>query len=222
MVLLLAIILVILGFLVFALRGVFGIFPDNWEWVGIVLAGVGIVMAVPSIFQMILGRPLIIANFRSASLGNKRTLQITLRNVQLNKKSIWRKLGVQRETIQSLEVYYQTFEAGSNTIIQPPIRAKIYDDSDSTLKNRVTLPPTLIPGISIFLADWNEQKSLVYLKGDELRQPLILNPGSYKVEISFVINGESKHIIRGFVVGRTPEELMWILPDPDREDYRIL
>jgi len=63
MVLLLALILIILGFLVLALRGFFGIFPDNWEWVGIVLAGVGLIMGVPNILQMALGRPKLLTNY---------------------------------------------------------------------------------------------------------------------------------------------------------------
>ena len=52
-----AIVFIILGILVLSLRGFFGAFPDNWEWVGIVLAGVGLAIATPSIFQMIWGHP---------------------------------------------------------------------------------------------------------------------------------------------------------------------
>jgi len=215
------IVLLFLAILVFCIAKLLGTFPTGWELFNLVLGAIGLAMTTTGIFQSIAGRPILMATFERGALENKRSLHVTLRNVPIGKKSIWKKLGVQRDSIHSLEVYYQTLEAGSNTIIQPPIRAKIYDDSDSTMKNRVMLPPTLIPGVSIFIADWDERQSSVFLRGDELHAPLQLKSGRYKLEISFVINGESRHAVFGFVVGDKPDNLMWALQNPDRIDYRI-
>jgi len=46
------IILFALAMLIVAFVGVFGRFPDNWEWVGIVLAGWGIAMGAPSVLPI--------------------------------------------------------------------------------------------------------------------------------------------------------------------------
>ncbi len=209
-----------IAILVFVLGKAIG-FPDKWEWIDLILASAGIAMTATGVFQAIAGRPILVATYERGVLENQRNLHITLRNIPLNKGGIWKRLGVERETIHSIEVYYQTSEAGSNAVIQGPIRAKIYDDSDSTMKNRVMLPPTLIPGVSVFIADWDEHRSAVLLKGDELHPPLPLKPGSYSLDINFVVNGESRHVTRGFTVGGSADLLMWVLPNPDRLDYRI-
>ena len=100
-------------------------FPDNWEWVGIVLAGVGLIMAVPSTLQMALGRPKLIAYFNRSSRGQERALVIMLKNLPIESKKVWHRLGVHRDTIQSLEVNFQISEAGSGTIKQPIIQTQI-------------------------------------------------------------------------------------------------
>jgi hypothetical protein len=222
MLLIIAITFIVIAIIFFALRCIFGIFPANWEWVGIVLAVGGIGMSVPTVFQMIMGRPFLIASFEDRPLENNNRLRITLRNVQLDQKSIWKKLGIKRDTIQSIEVHFQVREAGSNTIIRTPIRAKIYDDSDSREKNRIMLPPTLAPGASIFIAYWDTQSKTVFIEGDELHQKLLIKPGSYNIEMSLVVEGESQKQIMGFIVGDTADALMWVLPNPDRRDYRIV
>ena len=99
MALLLGLILIILAILVFALRGFFGVFPDNWEWVGIALAGVGVLMAIPSVLQMAIGHPKLMLEFDRVVRERERSLAIFLKNQQFGnplegKKSIWRKLGV--------------------------------------------------------------------------------------------------------------------------------
>src|SRR4030042_7069739 len=99
-------ILVALAILVLAFVGVFGRFPDNWEWVGIVLAGWGIAMGTPSIFQMMLGRPKLLRDYDRHVRNQERALLIFLKNPPLSEKSIWRKIGIRRDTISSLSVSF--------------------------------------------------------------------------------------------------------------------
>jgi hypothetical protein len=99
-------------------------FPDNWEWVGIVLAGVGLLMGIPSMLQMAIGSPKLILNFDRIVKDRERHLAIFIKNQQLGnpqegKKSIWRKLGVRRGTIESLTVSFRISEVGTGKILIP-------------------------------------------------------------------------------------------------------
>jgi len=47
---LVVLVIVVLAILCLAFIGILGRFPDEWEWVGIVLAGVALAMATPIIF----------------------------------------------------------------------------------------------------------------------------------------------------------------------------
>jgi hypothetical protein len=95
----------VLAILCLAFIGIFGRFPDEWEWVGIVLAGVAIAMATPSIFQMFWGCACIDTEFEVSATGEERSLLIFLKNPPV-KSRILRILGVKRETVQSLNAKF--------------------------------------------------------------------------------------------------------------------
>ncbi|MFC2041380.1 hypothetical protein ACFLTY_03545 [Chloroflexota bacterium] len=223
MVILLAIVLIILGVLVLALRGLFGIFPDNWEWVGIVLAGVGLLMSTPSIIQMAVGKPKIITYYKVNVKDQERQLVVLLQNLPMGKDwKIWRKLGVRRDTVQSLEVNFRVFEAGSNRELQPIIQGKLLDSLDGKLQNRIILPPTYSVGAAIPVVDWDLDKSAAFLMGDYARNPMRLGKGEYRLLMSFMVDGEPVIVNRNFIIGDRADELMWVLPNPNREDYRLV
>ncbi|MBA7613942.1 hypothetical protein ES703_21201 [subsurface metagenome] len=211
---LLAIILVVLGLLVFALRGVLGIFPDSWEWAGIVLAGVGIAMGVPSVLQMAMGRPKLMINFDRTAKGEERFLAVFLKNPQLEKKSVWRKLGIKRDTIESLIVSFRISEVGTGKIILPIMQSRIYSDDDTTDvgKNRIALPPTLSFEASVMIAIWDKDKKRAIIPGDRLRPSVEISAGVYQITIIFVVDGEPQTKFRQFIVGNTADELDWIVP----------
>jgi len=104
------IILFALAILIVAFVGAFGRFPDNWEWVGIVLAGWGIAMGTPSVLQMIFGRPKLLTNFDRYVRDQERGLLVFLKNPPLGKKSFLRKLGIRRDTIASLSASFRISE----------------------------------------------------------------------------------------------------------------
>ncbi len=215
MALLLAIILIILGILVFALRGFFGVFPDSWEWAGIVLAGVGLAMGVPSILQMILGQPKLMFDFDRVVKGKERALAIFLKNPQLGKKSVWRKLGVKRDTIESLTVSFSISEVGTGKIPIPIMHARIYSDDDPTDvgNNRIALPPTLSFETCVMIAMWDEVKKKVIVPGDRNRPSVELSAGIYRVEVIIAVDGEPQTEFRKFVVGDTADDLVWVKPN---------
>lgn len=212
--LLLAITLVVLGLFVFALRGFFGVFPDSWEWTGIVLAGAGIAMGIPSVLQMTMGRPKLMVGFDRVVKDKERSLAIFLKNPQLDKKSVWRKLGIKRDTIQSLIVSFRISEAGAGKVIVPIMQARIYSDDDPTGagSNRIALPPTISFETCVMIAMWDEVKKRAVVPGDRLRQAVELSAGIYRLEVIIVVDGDAQNKFREFIIGNTADDLVWVKP----------
>ncbi len=219
MALLLGIILIVLGLLLFALRGLFGVFPDNWEWVGIVLAGMGLLMGVPSILQMAMGSPKLMVDFDRIVEDKERHLAIFLKNQQLGnplegETSIWRKLGVKRDTIESLTVGFCISEVGTGRILIPVMQARIFSDADLNESGtwRTTLPPTLSFETSVMIATWDENKKKAIVLGDRTKSSVELAKGIYKITVSIAVDGEPQYYSRQFIVGDTADDLAWVKP----------
>ena len=208
-----AIIFIVLGVLFLALRGSFGDFPSNWEWVGIVLAGVGLAMATPSIFQMLWGRSILRTQFENGIEGESRFLPIYLENPPIRSR-ILRKLGVKRDTIQSLTVQFRISEAGSGKIVVPIRQARIYSDDDPTDRgrNRISLPATYSVAASVIIVRWDTQKDKAFIPPDRLREELPLESGQYRVHVIFLVDGDPKISSRQFVIGEKADDLTWIKP----------
>ena len=211
---LVAIVIIVLAILCLAFIGIFGRFPDEWEWVGIVLAGVALAMATPSIFQKFWGRPIVETQFEKYAEKTERALLILLSNPPV-KKWILRMLGVKRETVQSLTAEIRISEVGSKKVIVPIRHARIYSDDDPSDigSNRIVLPPTFSVAASIMVVSWDFQKKKAVILGDRLRQPLLLDEGCYRADIIIFVDGDPKTISRQFVVGQNADDLIWASPN---------
>jgi hypothetical protein len=98
-----------------SLSAFWGVFPHGWDLIYLILGGVAVMIGVPVSVQMLIGRARLIVEFDKIVQQQKRSLAIFLKNPQLGdastgKKSIWRKLGVKRETIESLIVSFRISE----------------------------------------------------------------------------------------------------------------
>ena len=202
-----------LAILCLAFIGIFGRFPDEWEWVGIVLAGVGIAMATPSILQMFWGCACIETEFEVSARGNERSLVIFLKNPPV-KNRILKTLGVKRETVQSLTAEIRISEFGSKNIIVPIRHARLFSDEDTSDKgsNRIVLPPTYSVAASIMVAMWDNKNEEAIILGDRLRQPLLIVEGYYYAQIIIFVDGEPNEISRQFVIGKNADDLIWASP----------
>ncbi|MBM2831950.1 MAG: hypothetical protein HW414_1002 [Dehalococcoidia bacterium] len=214
----LIIILSALAILILAFVGVFGRFPDNWEWVGIILAGWGLAMGAPSVFQMMLGRPELLRDYDRHVRNQERALVIFLKNPPLGEKSFWRKLGVRRDTIASLSASFRISETAKVTI--PIMHARIYSDDDPTEAGswRIALPPTFSWSTSIMVAMWDDKKKKAIVLGDKIRGPVELSAGVYRLEIIFLMEGEPIKEFREFIVGDKADDLVWIKPHQSASD----
>jgi len=207
--LLVAIVLIILGCMFFALRGVFGGFPAEWEWVGIVLAGVGILIGSPTVFQMMWGRPKLSIEFENDAQGEHRSVIVFLKNLPVT--GLVKALGVRRETIQSLTASVQLSEVGSGRIIIPILQLRVYSDGDETDngRERTTLPPTYSVGASIVLATWDVRNQQVIVPGSRAHRETPLPEGYYEAAILLFVDGEPNKLTRRFRVGQSADDLKW-------------
>ena len=199
-----------LAILCLAFIGIFGRFPDEWEWVVVVLAGVGIAMATPSIFQMFWGRACVETEFEVSAKDSERSLLIFLKNPPV-KSRILKVLGVKRETVQSLTAEIRISEFGSKKIIVPIRHARLFSDDDSSDigSNRIVLPPTYSVAASIMVAMWGNKNKRAVILGDRIRQPLLLGEGYYWIQIIIFVDGDPKEISQRFVVGKNADDLIW-------------
>lgn len=204
------IVLLILAIAIMAFLGIFGRFPDNWEWFGIILATMGLVMSTPHIFQMLWGRAKLEIEFDRYIKDAERGLIIHLKNPPL--KSKWAKrLGVRRESIQSLATTMRIYEAGSGKIVDPVRNLRLYPDDDpgGQAFNRISLPPTYSVGAAILVALWDEEHKAAMIMPDRLRDALPLGPGYYRLEIIFLVDGEPEVQQMQFKVGTGADDLIW-------------
>ncbi len=207
-----AIVLIIVGAIFFALRGLFGTFPDNWEWAGIVLAGVGLAMAVPSIFQMFWGRPALKVKFENGIKEAERFLPVYLSNPPIKNKFL-KTLGVRRGTIQSITAQFRISELGSNTIVITSRQGRLYSDDDPDDKGRlrITLPPTFSVAACIMVVSWDLKCGKAIIPPDRLRNEIVSIPeGAYRVQIIFMVDGEKQEESRQFIIGKKPDDLTWV------------
>jgi hypothetical protein len=202
-------IIIALALVCAAFWGLFDRFPDEWEWVGIIIAGIGLAMATPSLLQMFWGRANVETEFEEYSEKLERCLLVFFKNSPV-KSRLLRILGVKRETVQSLTAEIRISESGSNKIIVPIRQSRIYsDDNTESGNNRIVLPPTHSMGANIVVAHWDNQLKKAIIPPDRRRKPLPLGEGSYRADILMIIDGEPRIISRLFIVGKDMDGLMW-------------
>jgi len=202
---------IVLAILCLAFIGIFGRFPDEWEWVAIVIAGVGIVLVIPHTLQMFWGRAVVQTEFEVSARDKERSLVILLKNPPIQNR-ILKTMGVKREPVQSITADIRISEFGSRKIIVPIRRGRIFTDEDTLDKgsNRIVLPPTYSVAGSIMVAMWDNKVERAVILGDILRKPLLLSAGGYVAQIIICVDGEPKEISRQFIVGKSAEELLWV------------
>jgi len=219
------IILGALAILISAFVAVFGRFPDDWQWFGIGLAGLATAMGVPSLLQMIYGRPKLLTLYDKHVQDQERALMVFLKNPPLGPKSFLGKLGVRRDTIASLSASFRISEKAKITI--PIMHTIIYSDNSPTQAGswRIALAPTFSWSTSIIVAMWDNAKEKTIVLGDTVRNPVELSDGLYRIDIIYLVDGQPTNESREFIVGKNADDLVWIRPSqstsPRRARFRF-
>lgn len=204
------IILFVLAILLLAFIKILGRFPDEWEWVGIVLGWVAIAMAAPCISQMFWGRACLETEVEASARAGERSLLIFLKNPPVKNRML-KALGVKRETVQSLTAEIRIAEFGSKKVIVPIRHLRLYPDDDASDVGsaRIALPPTYSVAASMIVVTWDNNSGQAVVPGDRNRQPLTLGEGYYLALIILLMDGEPTKICQPFVVGKNADDLMW-------------
>lgn len=183
------------------------------QWVDIVLSfiafGIAIV-ALPTIFQMFWGRPTLEVEFTRATKDQQRMLGVFVRNPPVKFKPL-KRLGIRRDSIQSLTASFQISEAGSGTVVASIREALFYTDEElePVPRERISLPPTFSVATSFPVAMWMNDGKDVVVAPDRLRDVLSLQPGLYRAKITIMVDGEPSRYERKFVVGAKADDLVW-------------
>jgi hypothetical protein len=211
-------VIIIVGLVMSLLAGIVlmaGI-PAWLQWVGFFIAGVGVIMEIPDWLQRRIGGAKLMVEFERIVREEKRALAIGMKNPPLGdastgKKSIWRRIGVKRETVKSLVVSFGISEVGTGKVVIPAMNARIYSAADSSGQGNwlVTLPPTLRFETSVIVALWNENGKVAIVPGDNDRTQVELPKGVYRIDATFVVDGEPQKRSREFIVGDTTDNLTW-------------
>ena len=193
-----------------ALTGIFGNFPSEWEWVGVVLAVAGLAVAFPQMLQQLLGAPQLTVEPNAHVEDDHRLLSVFIKNSPLT--GVAKRLGLKRDTIESLTAHFQIVEAGSGTVVVPIRHCRIRSDADETDagRQRIALPPTYSVGASAPILLWDPDTRQALVAPDRLRQDATTLPvGLYRVLLIFVIDGQPKKFQGRVIVGTTAGELLW-------------
>ena len=187
-----------------------GRFPNVWEWVGIILAVVGVGIGLPSLLQRVFGRAKLLTEYDKYGQGQEAALVVFLKNPPLERKSFLRKLGVRRETISSLAASFRIFEKAR--VVIPVMQARVYCDDEASEAGRwrVDLAPTFSVSASIVVARWDSRKKKAIVAGDRTKEPVELSAGVYSIAMVYLVDGQPENESREFVVGESGDELRWI------------
>lgn len=183
------------------------------QWVDIVLSFIAFgiaVVALPTIFQRLWGRAKLEVEFDRHAKDSERSLLIHLKNPPV--KSQWgKRMGVSRDSIKSLAATTRISEAGSGKVVDPMRHMRIYPDDDlgGHGLSRISLPPTYSVGAGILVALWEPEQRVAKIPPDQLRDPLSLGAGYYRLEIVFLVDGEPERYQKHFKVGKTADDLVW-------------
>ncbi len=168
-------------------------------------------LALPTLLQIFLGGPQLSKEFETYDEDGTRLLLVFLKNRPV-KRPLGRFALVKRDTVQSLTATFQIVEAQSKSIIVPIHQARISSDADppDTERYRVTLPPTFSVGASITVAIWNAANGRAEIPPTRRKASVPLDVGTYEARLIVHVDGTRNNEAKGFTVGRTPEDLLWL------------
>ena len=185
-------------------------------WADIILSLIAFgiaVVALPSVFQTLWGRPNLELEFERTTEEARRMLAIFLKNPPVRSRML-KFLRVSRDTIQSLTGSYQVSESGSGKIVDPIRHALFFTDEElePPPKQRIALPPTYSVGTSFPVVIWLDDSGGAMLAPDRLRDATPISPGLYLARIIMMVDGNKKQYERKFRVGQKADDLVWISP----------
>ncbi len=180
------------------------VWPTTWEWVGILLAIIGILMAVQPFLQMIYGQPKL--SIRPSVVMEKETAAIGLHVSNPPITEWWLSLlGVTKQTAEGVVISYMIDELESGKSILPVTFSHTYTGAGNPAK-RVDIAAS---DYASFIPIGAVNKGKVYLDkggGSELQ---LLAIGKYKVIVIIVYGSKKELAYKHLIVSENTPYASW-------------
>ncbi len=179
--------------------------PSIWQWIGIFVGFIALILAMVTIPHLIWGKPKITVDWDIAEIDVGKALECKIWNEPLTNKVInW---FTRRDPVEDLNAKLDICEAGSGKVLVSCI-PKIKDFSGAYAQ-RVRLSSSLIPAcFSIAVVDKNDNQ--VYVRNGRDTDKQNLAPGKYTAKVELLIDGiKPKKVQRDFIVKKDYPFARW-------------
>lgn len=168
-------------------------------------------MVLPTVFQMIWGRPNIELIFWESidERVHKKYLQCGIVNRPL-KKCLLQKLGVYTRSLDDVHFFFSIKDTNTSEIVVTDILASIYTTQSGGPMRSVHLPPSTIPAL-INLVEAKAKDNVYYTKtiAPYEAKNIQLPVGEYCAIIRVGTSEKEKEYHRNFYVGNKQQDLRW-------------
>jgi hypothetical protein len=190
---------------------------SHWQWFAIIISIIAFglaIMTLPTVFQMIWGRPKLKVSF----WGKGHILQCGIQNVPV--KGILKYLGVERELIPDFSVNVLIKDKS----IEDELDGQVYygscvlevGDLDKSCKKQVILPASDTLFARIYIVTATNEKAYLMDENFDPIKPTTLNwgkeikPGTYKLTIEANAKGKISNIAKEFKYQTSEPCLEWV------------
>jgi len=178
-----------------------------WAFIiSIIALGVAL-MALPTVAQMVWGKPVINLSFESRMEGNQRILFCQLTNPPIENK-ILRMAGVYRRQIDSISVLYSIKDTNTSEIMVEDVICDIYSAHDVP-KSAISLPSSIIPSrVDLVQAGLNgTARTIAPHQAKNIELPV----GKYRATVIIETSENEKEFSHSFLVKKEAETITWEL-----------
>jgi len=169
-----------------------------------IIALVVAIMALPTIFQMIWGKPKLMILFGVKEIPDGKILQCELVNPPIRNKLL-KRLGIRRVTAEDIMGRFYIEEYGSRRVVFPGEVPKIITHNGTEGHQRIGLAASFFPAIfGIVLSSYTDKRVYVFEE-----QETVLPPGKYCACIHVTMEGKPFEKQRNFVVSQTHPFAYW-------------
>lgn len=172
-------------------------FPVSMEWVGLVLAIIGVVVAMPWILSLIFGDPELKAFFDSCEVDNSTVLGCEICNPPIIDGCLYY-LGARRQTALGVRGQWAIEEPHSSRVLYRGNVLFVNDDLLSGGSSVIDIPPSE-SGLSIGMIQFYEGSKFAHVYGEIDKK---LFPGQYRVYMSLESGGKSWSFEKDFSLTR--------------------
>ncbi len=162
-------------------------------------------MALPTVAQMLWGKPIINLSFESRIEGNQIILFAQITNPPIENK-ILRMAGVYRRQIDSISVLYSIKDINKSEIIVEDVICDIYSSHDIP-KSAISLPSSIIPSyIDLVQAvPLSPARTIAPHQSKNIELPV----GKYHATVIIEASENTKEFSHNFLVRKEAETIMW-------------